>query len=186
MQSVNTQSKEAILAGTYDVTTDLLDSPHSKIWQDISHLFIANSFYKLGLSSTGKAQAEYRVLKSVYVFKNGQMEDSTDHLEKGQGLFKTAMDKNANNREVIVGLLKSLVIAKLLGGELFERQEYDTLLKTFDLKFPYDGRNYLLHKATSSTEELESPFKANQESYVQFIRRAGLYFYFKPFNSSAI
>ena len=75
MQWVNTSTNEAIITGAYDVLTEMLESHHSKIWQDISYLFIHKSMYSLNLYEKNKQQAAADLCNSYYqhflLYKDG-------------------------------------------------------------------------------------------------------------------
>ena len=97
------------------------------------------------------------------------------------------MNQIDSNREVLMGIMKALIMKEQLGAEVGSTEFSDSrytmshLLTHFDSNFPNDGRTPLLIQLSQSDKIEQNQVQKSDESFVQFIRRASLYYSLEPF-----
>ena len=130
---------------------------------------------------------EAALLQAALSKLNQQPQQANSYLLEAIGNFSQAMNQIDSNREVLMGVMKALIMKEQLGAEVGSTEFSDSrytmshLLPHFDNNFPNDGRTPLLTQLSQSDKFEKNLVQRSNESFVQFIRRASLYYSLEPF-----
>lgn len=127
------------------------------------------------------ALAETSVLKASWAIMSGNKAVAKTDIKKAISRFNSAMKKIDNNRDVMAGLIKALLIEQILFDNKKDSAQFKKLYTRFHALFPNDGRLPILDSILQSGLPQTLPVQLNDESFVQYMQKSSLFYGLKPF-----